>query len=818
MPATPGAYFVGAATSRASVRIPPRDQLIIDLIEAEAALQRAYEARAQSIRAEEAAAAESKDEPPLEERDDHSAPFIPPGTAARTGTATGGGGIRLDAGTVGRTRRVLFVDELTVQNLTIDIENRRERLLRYHKDNKTVRSLLVQRCKLHALMVLEGMEDKNDGYGALAALGAAVNGHGEAHLMALRKAVFSPVLSNNMDPDSFRAQYTADKQKLASYGEVVLEHIELSQILSGLGSKYAPVKNAYYYNRGEPWRIADLWEAIQLCHMEEAKQVAAARRDGGVSTAYGVVEMADHGFKNRRNHHQSKRATVNDLAAAELAAAVQPPRPPPAKTRWTRKPPGATGDGGRGSSIAAFGQLDGGGDVGQFGAGSSTPHLPFKGQVGVCYHCGGVGHSWRRCTRMPQEQPAMTHAVQERRVSLGAALPSGNGPPRVNVISAANVFYAGEATLPSAALAAALQTVVHAPIPVREFIVDSGAARTFVADLSFLQCVKEISRPVVAAGGEEYVATHSGVLHGVVEEAGSGRLLEFTILDAEYVPGFTINLLSVCQLHQQGITALFNGPDSALVDARGVKLQLLGDDSGIYKLKFICIVRLPSDWEYPPESFYCLSATTRLKGDGGRSAKMPPLDGDGGGALALTPADAMELPTPAGDCGVLTLPSVAAAPAPEACRGFSEEAQRRCLQLHQRLRHPRDGKNKIKNGKLVRQGRLALDFEQDFDRCEPRVLSKSVKADASEAGAQQRALDVYLQGMSESSYVARRGAPIGSWHTFLEPQLPGGAGPAGVVVNAVTMSGEKVQGLSLAVLPGNDGERIDDGERIHGAL
>ncbi|CAM9468247.1 unnamed protein product [Phaeothamnion confervicola] len=432
-----------------------------------------------------------------------------------------------------------------VQNLQIDIENRRERLLRYHKDHKTVRSLLVQRCKLHALMVLEGMEDKNDAYGALAALGAAVNGHGEAHLMALRKAVFSPVLSNNMDPDSFRAQCTADKQKVASclWRGGAGAHRALANLVRPGLQVHARQERLLLQPRRA---VADrqlVGGDSALRHMVEAKQVTAARRDGGASPAYGAVETADHSFKNPRNHHQSKPAAAN-ATAAELAAAVQPPRPPPAKTRWTRKPPGASGDDDRGSGMAAFGRLGGGGDAGQCGGGS-TPHLPFKGQVGVCYHCGGTGHSWRRCTRLLQQQPAQAHAVEERRVGLGAA-PPGDGPPRVNVVShTANVFYAGEAALPSAPLAATLHTVVHAPIPLREFIVNSGAARTFDPDLLILQRVKKISRPVVAAGGEEYTATYSGVLHGIVEETGSGRPLEFSILDAECVPGLLQDQLPV---------------------------------------------------------------------------------------------------------------------------------------------------------------------------------------------------------------------------------------------------------------------------------
>ncbi|CAN0277154.1 unnamed protein product, partial [Phaeothamnion confervicola] len=213
--------------------------------------------------------------------------------------------------------------------------------------------------------------------------------------------------------------------------------------------------------------------------------------------------------------------------------------------------------------------------------------------------------------RLPP-QLSQAQAVQERHTSF-AALPPGTGPPRVNVVSAANVFYAAATTkaAPSTRPAAAFQVAaphdINASVPQREFIVDSGAARTFVSDLSILQRVKQISRPVVAAGGEEYTATHSGVLHGIVEEADSGRPLEFSILDAEYVPGFKINLLSVRHLHKQGIIALFNGPNSVLFDARGVKLRLLDDDSGIYKLKFVCMVRLPTDWEYPPERFYCLS-------------------------------------------------------------------------------------------------------------------------------------------------------------------------------------------------------------------
>ncbi|CAM9770670.1 unnamed protein product, partial [Phaeothamnion confervicola] len=61
--ATPGPHFVGTATSSASVRIPPRDQLVFELEAAEDALQDALEQRAERIRVEEAAAAESKDEP-----------------------------------------------------------------------------------------------------------------------------------------------------------------------------------------------------------------------------------------------------------------------------------------------------------------------------------------------------------------------------------------------------------------------------------------------------------------------------------------------------------------------------------------------------------------------------------------------------------------------------------------------------------------------------------------------------------------------------------------------------------------------------------
>ncbi|CAM9828741.1 unnamed protein product, partial [Phaeothamnion confervicola] len=130
----------------------------------------------------------------------------------------------------------------------------------------------------------------------------------------------------------------------------------------------------------------------------------------------------------------------------------------------------------------------------------------------------------------------------------------------------------------------------------------------------------------------------------------------------------------------------------------------------------------------------CLSAEKHYKGDGGRSAKLPLPDGDGGGALALTPADAVETLKPA-DGGVLTLPPAAATRTPAACLGFSEEAQRRSLQLHQRVCHPGDGVVE----RLVRRGRLALDFEYGFGFCEPCVPGKSVKADAGKAGAQQRA-------------------------------------------------------------------------------
>ncbi|CAN0458696.1 unnamed protein product, partial [Phaeothamnion confervicola] len=187
-------------------------------------------------------------------------------------------------------RRALFTDTREHVHLEIHVENARERLLAYDKDNRIVRYLLAQRCKLHALAVLEGLEDREDGYGALAALGAAVSGHGEAQLVQLRKTVFNPQLGNNMDPDVFLAQYTAAKLKLASYGEVMLENIERSQIISGLGSKYAPVEEAYYYHNGNAWTLAQLWEKIHLCH-SKAKQREAATRSS--SPAYGAVETAD---------------------------------------------------------------------------------------------------------------------------------------------------------------------------------------------------------------------------------------------------------------------------------------------------------------------------------------------------------------------------------------------------------------------------------------------------------------------------------------------------------------------------------------------
>ncbi|CAM9558768.1 unnamed protein product [Phaeothamnion confervicola] len=53
--------------------------------------------------------------------------------------------------------------------------------------------------------------------------------------------------------------------------------------------------------------------------------------------------------------------------------------------------------------------------------------------------------------------------------------------------------------------------------------------------------------------------------------------------------------------------------------------------------------------------------------------------------------------------------------------------------------------------------------------------------------------------------MAREGAPIGSWHTFVEAQLPGVADLAGAAVaDPIVAPGEKVQGLSLAALPGGE--------------
>ncbi|CAM9952920.1 unnamed protein product, partial [Phaeothamnion confervicola] len=53
--------------------------------------------------------------------------------------------------------------------------------------------------------------------------------------------------------------------------------------------------------------------------------------------------------------------------------------------------------------------------------------------------------------------------------------------------------------------------------------------------------------------------------------------------------------------------------------------------------------------------------------------------------------------------------------------------------------------------------------------------------------------------------MAREDAPIGSWHTFVEAQLPDPAGLAGAAVaDAVVAPGEKVQGLLLAALPSGE--------------
>ncbi|CAN0292285.1 unnamed protein product [Phaeothamnion confervicola] len=230
------------------------------------------------------------------------------GTAAKTETATGGGGIRLNAGTVGRTRRVLFVDERVVQNLQIGAATsrtgRRERLLRYDsKDNKTVRSLLAQRCKLHALIVLEGMEDSQ---GRRLRRTCRLRGRsserpwrsrGVSHGTARPCSVPCSATTWTRTPLE-RSTRTADSQ--AEAGLVrrggARAHRALANLV--LDTKYAPFKNAYYYSRGEPWRIADLWEATQLCHME-AKQEIAARSGGGASPAYGAIESADTSVKKR---------------------------------------------------------------------------------------------------------------------------------------------------------------------------------------------------------------------------------------------------------------------------------------------------------------------------------------------------------------------------------------------------------------------------------------------------------------------------------------------------------------------------------------
>ncbi|CAN0335750.1 unnamed protein product [Phaeothamnion confervicola] len=200
--------------------------------------------------------------------------------------------------------------------------------------------------------------------------------------MALRKAVFSPVLSNNMDPDSFRAQYTfrvlwrdgaGAHRALANLVRPGLEVRARQECLllatTAAGRGGSPTC-------GRPFSSA-AWRRQSKC-------VTAARHDGGASPAYGAVETADHSFTNPCNHHHP-RGRQRMQRQQRWRQPVQPSRPPPAKTRWTRKPPGATGDDDRGSGIAAFGRLGSGGDAGQCGGGDAgqfggglMPHLPFS--------------------------------------------------------------------------------------------------------------------------------------------------------------------------------------------------------------------------------------------------------------------------------------------------------------------------------------------------------------------------------------------------------------------------------------------------------
>ncbi|CAM9515957.1 unnamed protein product, partial [Phaeothamnion confervicola] len=97
----------------------------------------------------------------------------------------------------------------------------------------------------------------------------------------------------------------------------------------------------------------------------------------------------------------------------------------------------------------------------------------------------------------------------------------------------------------------------------------------------------------------------------------------------------------------------------SLFDNRGVELQVIDSGSGVFKLNFVCMLRLPAGWKSPREGSYTSVSGKHEAGSDSRGDPEPlTLAGRGGGADGGAEAP---MPTSA---GVQALPPLPTIPAP----------------------------------------------------------------------------------------------------------------------------------------------------------